>query len=140
MEEVGGCDETFYSMYFFIPCSDLLPGCKAETPKKEMIRPVRAIQISDPAEFTKRWFPGQAKATQEVDLSFRVAGPLVTLPVNVGDTVRKGQELAKIDPRDYKVNLRNTQGQLERAKATLKGHLNWRCCNIKRYLSITLPC
>jgi len=98
MEEVGGCDETFYSMYFFIPCSDLLPGCKAETPKKEMIRPVRAIQISDPAEFTKRWFPGQAKATQEVDLSFRVAGPLVTLPVNVGDTVRKGQELAKIDP------------------------------------------
>jgi RND family efflux transporter MFP subunit len=97
-----------------------LLGCKDEIPQKEMIRPVRAMQISDPAEFTKRWFPGQAKATQEVDLSFRVAGPLVALPVNVGDTVPKGQELARIDPRDYKVNLRNAQGQLERAKASLK--------------------
>jgi RND family efflux transporter MFP subunit len=97
-----------------------LLGCKDEIPQKEMIRPVRAMQISDPAEFTKRWFPGQAKATQEVDLSFRVAGPLVTLPVNVGDTVRKGQELARIDPRDYKVNLQSALGQLERAKATLK--------------------
>jgi len=97
-----------------------LLGCKDEIPQKEMIRPVRAMQISDPAEFTKRWFPGQAKATQEVDLSFRVAGPLVALPVNVGDTVRKGQELAKIDPRDYQVDLRSAQGQLERAKASLK--------------------
>ena len=97
-----------------------LLGCKDEIPQKEMIRPVRATQISDPAEFTNRWFPGQAKATQEVELSFRVAGPLVTLPVNVGDTVRKGQELAKIDPRDYQVDLRSAQGQLERAKASLK--------------------
>ena len=97
-----------------------VPGCKDEIPQKEMIRPVRAIQISDPAEFSRRWFPGQAKAIQEVDLSFRVAGPLITLPVNVGDTVRKGRELARIDPRDYKVNLRDAQGQLQKAKAALK--------------------
>jgi RND family efflux transporter MFP subunit len=97
-----------------------LLGCKDEIPQKEIIRPVRAMQIGDPSEFAKLWFPGQAKATQEVDLSFRVAGPLVTLPVNVGDTVRKGQELARIDPRDYKVDLRSAQGQLERAKASLK--------------------
>ncbi|MBW2237471.1 MAG: efflux RND transporter periplasmic adaptor subunit [Deltaproteobacteria bacterium] len=37
-----------------------------------------------------------------------------------GHTVRKGQELAKIDPRDYQVDLRSAQGQLERAKASLK--------------------
>ncbi len=97
-----------------------LPGCKDEIPQKEMIRPVRAIKIEDPAEFAKRWFPGQAKAIKEVDLSFRVSGPLIERPVNVGDTVRKGQELARIDPRDYKVNLRSAQGQQERAKATLK--------------------
>ncbi|MEK6193488.1 MAG: biotin/lipoyl-binding protein, partial [Deltaproteobacteria bacterium] len=107
------CFSLFFALFALL-------GCKDEIPQKEMIRPVRAMQISDPAEFTKRWFPGQAKATQEVDLSFRVAGPLVTLPVNVGDTVRKGKELARIDPRDYKVNLRNAQGQLERANASLK--------------------
>ena len=52
-----------------------------------MIRMVRAEQVSDPADFAKRWFPGQARATQEVDLSFRVAGPLIERPINVGDEV-----------------------------------------------------
>ena len=88
-------------------------GCQEEVPKKEVIRPVRAIQVSDPEEFAKRWFPGQAKAVQEVDLSFRVAGPLVTFPVKVGDTVSKSDEVARIDPRDFEVELRNARGQLD---------------------------
>ena len=94
-----------------------LAGCKDEIPQKETIRPVRAMQVLDPSEFIGRWFPGQAKATQEVDLSFRVAGPLVTLPVNVGDEVRKGQDLARIDPRDYEVSLRDARGQLSKSRA-----------------------
>ena len=98
----------------------VFPGCQEEIPLKEMIRMVRAVQVSDPGEFAQRWFPGQAKATQEVDLAFRVAGPLIKFPVNVGDEVPKGQELARIDPRDFQVELRNVQGQLEREKAVLK--------------------
>ena len=95
-------------------------GCQEKTPPKETIRMVRALQVSDPANFAARWFPGQAKATQEVDLSFRVAGPLIERPINVGDEVTKGQELARIDPRDFEVELRNVQGQLERERAILK--------------------
>ncbi len=95
-------------------------GCQEKTPPKETIRMVRALQVSDPANFAARWFPGQAKATQEVDLSFRVAGPLIERPINVGDEVPKGQELARIDPRDFEVELRNVQGQLERERAVLK--------------------
>ena len=95
-------------------------GCQEKTPPKETIRMVRALKVSDPAEFAKRWFPGQARATQEVDLSFRVAGPLIERPINVGDEVPKGQELARIDPRDFEVVLRNAQGQLEQEQAVLK--------------------
>lgn len=113
MKIVIKCFPLFFALFALL-------GCKDEIPQKEVIRSVRAMQISDPADFTKNWFPGQAKATQEVDLSFRVAGPLITLPVDVGDEARKGQELARIDPRDFKVNLRSAQGQLERAKAALK--------------------
>lgn len=97
-----------------------LTGCQEEIPEKEMVRPVQAIQVGDPSDFAKRSFPGRAKATREVDMSFRVAGPLVKRPVNVGDEVRKGQELARIDPRDFQVNLRDAQGQLERVEAILK--------------------
>ena len=95
-------------------------GCQDEVPQKEMIRMVRAVKVSDPAEFAKRWFPGQARATQEVDLSFRVAGPLIERPINVGDEVPKGQRLARIDPRDFDVELRNAQGKLEQEQAVLK--------------------
>jgi len=52
-------------------------------------------------------------------LSFRVSGPLITFPVKVGDEVEQGRVLARIDPRDYQVNLSNVQGQLDRAKAKL---------------------
>ena len=103
-----------------LPLLIVLAGCQEEIPQKETIRMVRAVQVSDPAEFTQRWFSGQAKATQEVDLSFRVAGPLIERPVNVGDEVPKGQKVARIDPRDFEVELRNVQGQLERERAVLK--------------------
>ena len=103
-----------------LPLLIVLVGCQEEIPQKEIIRMVRAVKVSDPAEFSSRQFPGQAKATQEVDLSFRVAGPLIERPVNVGDEVPEGQMLARIDPRDFEVELRNARGQLEREKAVLR--------------------
>jgi len=98
----------------------LLPGCQEEIPKKEVVRPVCAMKVGDAAAITGQWFPGRAKATQEVDLSFRVAGPLITRPIDVGDEVKKDRVLARIDPRDFKTNLRNIQGQLARANAAFK--------------------
>ncbi len=98
----------------------ILPGCQEEIPKKEVIRPVWAMKVGDAASMAGRWFPGRAKATQEVDLSFRVAGPLITRPIDVGDEVKKDQILARIDPRDFETNLRNVQGQLAKVKAALK--------------------
>jgi RND family efflux transporter MFP subunit len=106
-----------FSLFFV---SLALPGCEEAIPEKEVLRSVRAIQVADSSEFASRSFPGQAKATQEVDLSFRVAGPLITLPVKVGDTVRKGRDLARIDPRDFEVDLRNAEGRLDRAVAELQ--------------------
>ncbi len=97
----------------------ILTACQDEIVEKEIIRSVRAIQVADPSDLVKRWYPGQAKATQEVDLAFRVSGPLITLPINVGDVVKKGQDLSRIDPRDFEVSLSNAQGQLEKAQAEL---------------------
>ena len=99
----------------------LLVGCgEAEQPvKEEVIRPVRALKVADATQFKCRRFAGRAKATQEVDLSFRVSGPLITFPVVVGDLVKQGDVVARIDPRDFEVNLRNVKGQLEQAQAAL---------------------
>ena len=96
----------------------LLTACGAEQTQVESEpRPVRAMKVGDIAGFSGRTFPGRAMATQEVDLSFRVNGPLISLPIKVGDVVSEGDVVARIDPRDYEVQLRNIEGQLERAKA-----------------------
>lgn len=96
-----------------------LVGCTKEEPPKESVRLIRVAKVADPNDFQTRWFSGKAKATQEVNLSFRVSGPLVELPINVGDRAKAGDVLAKIDPRDFEVALRNDQGRLSRAQSAV---------------------
>ena len=105
---------------FAVVLTLLVAGCgKEEAPEQTVARPVKAIKVGDVAQVGGRSFPGQARATREANLSFRVAGPLITFPVKVGDDVEQGRVLARIDPRDYQVNLSNVQGQLDREKAKL---------------------
>ena len=97
-------------------------GCeKQEVAVEEPVRPVKAMKIADFDEVLRRKFPGRAFATEEVELSFRIPGRLMTLPVNVGDRVKKGDVVARLDPHDYQVGLQLVEGQLENGRAALTG-------------------
>ncbi len=119
----------FFTWKRYVVCLPLLlvilitlQGCgKDETAvTKEVIRPVRAVKVGDTAQLSQRSFPGRAKATRELELSFRVSGPLITRPVNVGDKVKQGDIVARIDPRDYEVEVANVEAQVEEAKAAMR--------------------
>jgi RND family efflux transporter MFP subunit len=88
-----------------------------EAPLNEAIRPVRAVQLADSSPFAQRWFSGRARPTQEIDLSFRVAGPLFELPADVGDTVHKGDLIARIDPTTFAADVNKARAELEQAIA-----------------------
>jgi RND family efflux transporter MFP subunit len=77
------------------------------------------MKVGDVAAIDGRWFPGRAKATEEVNLSFRVAGELATLPIDVGDVVKKGDVLATLDPADYRAALERAEAKLAQAVAQL---------------------
>lgn len=98
----------------------LLSSC-AEPPKpaENTVRELRVIRVGDASDISARAFPGRAAALQEVNLSFRVGGPLISLPVKVGDKVAAGQVIARIDPNDFEVIARNVSGELGRAQAEL---------------------
>ena len=98
----------------------LLSGCQEEAPVEDIIRPVKALKVADADTFEGIKYNGIAEATQEVDLSFRVDGPMIARPVHVGDEVKAGQLVARIDPRDYEVRLRTVQGHLKNAVAVRK--------------------
>jgi RND family efflux transporter MFP subunit len=97
----------------------LCAGCGGRASHPEPVRPVRAIQVGDAKAIQGRVFPGRAKARDEVDLSFRVSGPLVSLPVDVGSKLKKGEAIAAIDPRDFQTTLDSAQANLAREKANL---------------------
>lgn len=97
----------------------IMVGCRKTASGPAAIRPVRAIKVGDLKAIQGREFPGRAKAMHEVNLSFRVSGPLVSLPVDVGTQVKKGDVIAVIDPRDFQVALRSAQGNLSVAQANL---------------------
>lgn len=94
-------------------------ACEAPPEEVQLPRPVRAMKVPDPEEFQSRSLPGLAKATQEVNVSFRVGGPLVSRPVNVGDEVQPGDIMATIDPRDFETQIQNVEGRLDRGRAAL---------------------
>ena len=77
---------------FLVACGVVLfNACSKEVEEAEVIRPVRAIKVGDITGLSGRSFPGRARAAQEVDLSFRVAGPLIELPNDdAGHGVRHG--------------------------------------------------
>ncbi|MEM1164665.1 MAG: efflux RND transporter periplasmic adaptor subunit [Planctomycetota bacterium] len=99
----------------------VIAGCERETPPPvESVRPVRAIRVGDVQPLVSRSFPGRAQAAREVNLAFRVSGPLITFPIDVGDEIDAGALVARIDPRDFESDVRNAEGTLNRAKANLE--------------------
>ncbi|WP_230251856.1 efflux RND transporter periplasmic adaptor subunit [Rhodopirellula halodulae] len=103
---------------FLVTCA-LVSGCSESPEESVPVRPVRTIQVGDLNVISGRQFPGRASAKNDVELSFDVSGPLVSLPVDVGSVVKKGDVIAAIDPRDFETTLASNQANLDRAKANL---------------------
>lgn len=108
------------STFWLVSISVVFLGCK-EPPSPKPVRPVRVIKVGDAESFTGRTLPGMASASEEVNLSFRVSGPLIELPVDVGTRVTASDVLGQIDPTDFRVAVDDSKGQLERAEQTLLG-------------------
>lgn len=97
-----------------------LAACSKQEEAPEPVRPVMAMKVGSLNTLQRRSFPGEAKAALQADLSFRISGELDSLPVNVGDQVKKGDLLASLDPQDHQNKLKSAQAALESARANLR--------------------
>lgn len=73
---------------------------------------VRASGADAPFEY-----PGRVKASEEVNMAFQVAGKLKRIHVGDGETVRKGQLVAELDDRDYRIQLAAAEAEYNNVKA-----------------------
>jgi len=102
-----------------LPTLLALAACEEEKVAEEpVVRPVKAMKVTGSEAFRQRLFSGRAKATNEVNLAFRVQGQLKKLPVNVGDELKKGDLVAQLDPATYKAEVDRQIASLKRAEAT----------------------
>ncbi len=78
----------------------LLMACGKPAPVPEPVRAVRTeVLRTDRVEQTLE-FPAELRARSESRLSFRVGGKLLERRVGLGDAVKPGQLLARLDARD----------------------------------------
>ena len=98
----------------------LLTACKpVEEPEPEPIRPVRVTTVESREGGETVSLTGQVEAREEVNLSFRVGGRMIERSVNVGDRVRAGQVVARLESDTPRNALRSARAELTAARARL---------------------
>lgn len=105
--------------FFFLCITGLFVSCKSETNKKTS-EPEVQIYISQ-AENTqadeRKEFPFISKPFRTSELSFRVGGPIDRCEVYAGNYYKRGDLIAEIDPRDFRIRKERTEALYIQAKA-----------------------
>jgi len=103
---------------FFVFCLVVLAGCSNHREgQTEIVRKVKIESVRQADSLQLNSFPGIIREAAEVNLSFRVAGPIQKILVKEGDYVKAGQLVALMDRRDYEVQLQAAQAQYDQVKA-----------------------
>ena len=108
---------SYRSIAWILLASAALFGCHGNPPEEEPTRPVRVEKVYTTGDNRVRTFSGTARAGVESRLSFKVAGTVRRISVKVGDTVRSGQSLAELDPKDYELRVEDAEASLSQARA-----------------------
>lgn len=95
----------------------LLGSCGNKKSEGEQLRPVNIAEAKAAEGGETVSFPGQTRSEEEVNVSFRISGPITSVKVKEGDYVNKGQTIATMDVRDYQLQLAATQAEYNRIKA-----------------------
>ncbi len=98
----------------------LLAACRpAEELEPEPVRPVRVMTIEAREGGETVTLTGQIEAQEEVRLAFRAGGRMIERPVNVGDRVRAGQLIGRLESETARDALRTARADLTAAQARL---------------------
>ncbi len=99
---------------------------KAEPLPPSLIpQPVRVSPIAFEDLRSQARFTGTVRPRHEADLSFRVSGKLLERLVSVGDRVRAGEPIARLDPADAQLDLESAEAEDSRSRRLLAaGHVS----------------
>ena len=97
-----------------------LTACKKEEAASANVRPVRAITVAQQEVGESLSLTGQVAARNTINASFRISGKMVERLVSVGDEVKSGQILARLDLKTETDTLNAANADVGAAKALLE--------------------
>lgn len=89
-----------------------LLACSKAAPPEEPVRAVKVMTVRHASLNATQEFSGEVRPRIESRLGFRVAGKLVSREVELGQRVKAGQVLARLDPQDYRLATDAVQAQM----------------------------
>jgi RND family efflux transporter MFP subunit len=94
-------------------------SCDKPAPSVQQARPVRTVTVERPADGETVSLTGHIRAKDQANLAFRLDGRMIERPVNVGDVLKQGQVVAKLEPTIQQNALRSAEGNLASLEALL---------------------
>jgi RND family efflux transporter MFP subunit len=87
---------------------------------QQLPRPVKVMEVQNTGVAKVVEFPGQINAVQKSWKAFEVPGRVVQRLVKEGENIKKGDVLARLDPRDYQYAYDSAKAQHEAAEQVAK--------------------
>ena len=94
-----------------------LTACGKEGPKEPLSPRVYVQQVSTRAFAAPIQLSGDIQARIETQLSFRVGGKIIERKVDVGDHIQAHHVLARLDPKDLKIQVETAQASVDAQQA-----------------------
>ncbi len=105
-----------------VGCAPAKEDPKAKGKEAGPTGPARAVQATkSQMQGVERTIAavGSLTAYEQATMSVKVAGRVQLVAVDLGSTVKKGQLIAKLEPREYEVKLLQSEAMLAQARARL---------------------
>ncbi len=122
------------SIFIATVISLMLVGCNdTKEPFEEAVRPIAWMEVKQSSFEQVRKLSGTIYPVEATKLSFEVGGKVEWIKVNLGDTIKRGDELARLNQRNFNLSMQSAQANLQKAYAGLSEARN----EHKRYAELS---
>ncbi len=95
-------------------------ACNSQPEPPAPLRPVKLVTVGGTAVSPSMELAGDVRARVESRLGFRTAGKIISRRVEAGQRVKRGEELARMDPRDYQLSHAAADSQVTARRADVE--------------------
>ena len=120
MSACMGCSgSAYFRALFAVLLPALLAACQPAEVGAPSARAVRTVTVKKQEAGAPVVLTGRIEAKDQVALAFRISGRMIERAVNVGDRVKTGQLIGRLEPQNEQNALRSAKANLVAAQAAL---------------------